>query len=123
MRNGVEGHWEAIASRFLQETGGGPTADSFVLAACCDLQLHPRQREGALLRGRDVFYDGTQPLSKQRALVAECVARWVLRREGVVATPAAITRVAAFLTGKKPLVRALSLGVLVHLAATGCTHL
>jgi hypothetical protein len=123
MRNDAVARWDAIASRFLQQTGGGPTPDAFVLAVCCDLQLHARHRKGALLRGRDVYYDATQPRERQRGLVAQCVARWLLRRARVAASPAAIARVVDFITGKRPLARATVLAVVVNLAAATGTHL
>jgi hypothetical protein len=128
MRKDVVAGWEAIALKFLDQTGGGPTANGFVLAACCDLQLHPRRREGARLRGRHVFYDATQPIDRQRELIAGCVALWLLRRAGVAATPAAIVTVEVRITGwrRKPLARARRvarlLGV-VNLASAAGTHL
>jgi hypothetical protein len=122
MRKDVVATWEAIASKFLQQTGGGPTTDGFVLAVCCDLQLHPRRRVGALLRGRDVFYDATSTTARQRELVAQCVALWLLRRARAAATHAAVAHIAARITGRKPLARARSLGVVVQLAAAAGSH-
>lgn len=125
MRKADVAGWETIASKFLEQTGGGPTPDAFVLAACCDLRLHPRRREGARLRGRDVFYDARQPIAIQRELVAQCVALWLLRRAGVPATPAAIVTIEVRITGwrRKPLARARRLLGVVNLAAAAGTHL
>lgn len=78
---------------------------------------------GALLRGRQVFYDATQPPARQRELVAQCVALWLLRRAGVSASPAALAQLTARITGRKQLARARSLGVVVNLAAAAGSHL
>lgn len=107
--------WDRLARQFLTQTGGGPTPDGFVLAACCGLELHPRERRGAMLRGSHAYYDGTRPVREQRALVMECVARWILRRAGEPASRAAVRRVAGALTGTpRPLAKSV---VAVNLAA------
>lgn len=85
------------AIRELQSCAGEWPLHPFALARMCRLHLHARRRSGALLRGQHVYFDRDATPAEQRRLVAECVARYVLRRHRVKRSRAAIRHVASAL--------------------------
>ncbi len=63
--------------------GGQPRKhgrDPFGAARKYGLHLRARERRGAMLRGDCIYYDGTASLAEQRAMIASCIAKHVLRK-------------------------------------------
>jgi hypothetical protein len=75
---------EAIAKRFLTETGNGARSDcARALAMCCWRELQPSTRvRGAVARGDILLYEARLSAPKQDRAIAQEIARYVLRREG-----------------------------------------
>lgn len=68
-----------------------PPRDPFGTARRYRLRLRGRDRKGAMLRGDRIYYDVKASLDEQRAMIAECVRKHVLR----MSRQRAVRRIAA----------------------------
>ena len=72
-----------VATTILERSKLSPGVDPFVLAVACGLMCWPRERVGAVLRGRSVYYDRAATPADKAAMVLHEVSRWALRWCGV----------------------------------------
>lgn len=64
----------------MDDTSLGAKADPFKVARKRGITLRPRQREGAMLRGTDLYYDAGATLLQQRAMIGRVLLERGLRR-------------------------------------------
>lgn len=70
-------HLNAVVEDLSRRAAGHPSV--FVLARRSGLTLRPREREGALVRGDNLYYDATAELNEQRRMITEALAARELR--------------------------------------------
>lgn len=74
-----------IVNAALRGCGASRPVPACGLVWALGMTRRPRKRAGAVLRGRDIYYDERASTRRKHEMISECIALYVARRAGVEA--------------------------------------